>query len=355
MRARLITAFLLATSAIAVNLGAGGVGASPSATTVKRTTTTTIKPTTTTTTIPLVSSESSLRSVDSRRDPNLASIDSLNWQTEEPYYGTPESSLPSWDSCSASFNGPTGKKNVNWVLEQTGNARSYSTGIKVRVRGTDGRVLPSVTLQAFIVNKPTICLRFTADANGWIFVPVRTTNFLFFGNTVDQWPKNPSVEVAQISTSGSGPIATVRVSNPVNKRSGLNCGLIKFFGYSKESLKGAISVIGAFAPGLGSVAASITSVTLSTIDSPTNGDPIPVATFFVGNGNDTQNVVRELSKSKNFVKVLQDPVNKTKIVATWADKAKVDKALTGVALVTTFASLYTGIKAVNNDYKTVGC
>lgn len=336
--------FLVATAVIASSLMIGSSGVSARSSVV---TSATISP---------ITNEAVLRAVLGVRDSSLATVTSLNWKTQEPMFGTNDTSNYTRDRCSAQFKGPTGKNNVNWVLAQGGPNTFLSNGIKLRVRGTDGRNLPFVVLNRTL-NGVDTCLKYTADSNGWILIPINSITFLFYGNSVDQWPKNPAVEVAQISSKGVGYISTIPVRNPVNKRSGLLCSAIKTLGYSKEALKGAISVIGAFAPGLGTVAASITSIGLSSLEGVTPGNPLPVATFTVANANDTQNIVRVLggSTSKNFNKIAIDPINKKTIVVTWAEKAKVDKALTGVALVTTAASLWMGIKSVNKDYDKAGC
>lgn len=244
-----------------------------------------------------VSEEGPLRQV--MFNSNATIQKSKDWRTEEPLYGSKETSLASWDACSKSFGGPTGAKNVNWVINLPSgiHQRDSAKGIMFRVSGIDGKFLPHATLQTTYEGA---CGRYVADSKGWIVIPNSREMLLLYGNTVNDWPKNPILEVALLTLNGRGPIEVVKLTNPRNKRSGA-CDWVRPIGYIKEGLKTTISLIGVFSPGFGSVVATATSVTLGMIDKPNNPEPstVDVILTFATVGEATKATIA-LAKLKNL-------------------------------------------------------
>ena len=322
----------------ALNVTNGSASAIPSASTKAAPPTTKAAPPTTT--IPPVSDPNALKAVMSVYDGTLPTPAALDWITFEPWYGTPDVSNPGFDECSKRFGGAVGKANINWVLNQNSATKVWSAGIKLRVKGTDGRFLP------YVISKYPQCAKFNADQYGWIIVPVRSGGFQFFGNSIDQWPKNAGIEVAQLSLKGVGKTGNVLISKPVNKRSGLSCGLIKTFGYAKESLKGAIDVIGQVAgkafPGA-AVAAGVVSVSLSAMDPPQPGDTPTMVLFTISNVNGAKGLMDALAATKKLSEISRTGNTiSAKIIPVGS---------AGL----TYLNFVTGIMAVNRDYNGAGC
>jgi len=268
------------------------------------------------------------------------------WLTEPPVYGTEGSSLDSWDQCSQSLGGPTGANNVNWVVDlPSGITQKYGgKGIMFRVGGIDGKFLPSVTLSS---TKQGGCKKYVADSKGWIVVPISLESFLMYGNTKDNWPKNPVLEIALLTLIGRGPVEIVKVTNPINQRSGF-CGLIKPIGYTKEGLKAAISVVGVFSPGLGGVVATATSITVGMIDKPNNPEPSAADVYFTfESAGEAAKAMTDLAKLKNIA--LTKAVTSKQVQVIFEPIA--GRVFAGISLATTGASLVNGIQTVNNDYK----
>ncbi len=290
-----------------------------------------------------VSDEGALRQV--MFTSNTAIQKSNDWRTEEPLYGSKETSLASWDACSKSFGGPTGAKNVNWVINLPSgiHQRNSGKGIMFRVSGIDGKFLPHATLQTTYEGA---CGRYVADSKGWVVIPNSREMLLMYGNTVNEWPKNPILEVALLTLNGRGPIEIVKLTNPRNKRSGA-CVWVKRIGYTKVALKTTISVIGVFSPGFGGVVATATSITLGMIDKPNNPEPTTVDVILTfASSVEATRAMAELAKLKNLE--LTKAITKTQFRVIFKP---VSATFGAFSLLSTGVSTYVGVQSVNKDYK----
>ena len=301
-----------------------------------------------------------VRRAASQFDPSLPVPSVLKWETYEPFYGTKDQfGLSTMYSCSKEIGGVYGESMVNFSLVRGSEKgfKSSALGTKLRVMNSKRAFLKHIIVLTaprksdpndYTKYSPATCAKFTADSSGWIIISKDCNYCLFFGMHKDDWPKNAVLEVAQISQTGAGRVATVAVSNP--KKSGpsrATCNWITTLGGTKAFFKVATKYAASrLPPVVNDLAGGAIDMYFSDIDplNPIDSSALSVAYWFKDKG-DALKFYNALSTQPDGRKYyLSDPVPPVN-----------SKTVKVVMLAETVASAGREILSIKSDYKNVGC